>query len=92
MAKKAGRPPAGRDESGRAVSTRTYPQITVRVPPLLKRRLDLLAAIEGRTQALVIESALELYIGSLSAAIRKSLDELQGVRTARSSRAGSDKR
>jgi predicted DNA-binding protein len=92
MPKKMGRPPAGTDEAGRAVSTRTYPQITVRVPPLVKRRLDLLAAIEGRTQALVIESALGQYIGSLPASIRKPLDELEVLKTARPARAASEKR
>ena len=92
MPKKLGRPPAGRDDSGRAVSTRTYPQITVRVPPTVKRRLDLLAAIEGRTQALVIESALELYVGSLPASIRRSLDELQSVKGSGTTRAGGEKR
>lgn len=92
MAKRAGRPPAGRDEAGRAVSTRTYPQITVRVPPTVKRRLDLLAAIEGRTQALVIESALDLYIGGLPPSIRKPLDELQAVTAGQAVRAGREKR
>ncbi len=85
--KKVGRPPKGRDEQGRAVPlSRTYPQLTVRVRPDVKAELDLLAFVEKRTQADVIERALKAYGETLPTSLRKSLDSLRAIR------AGSAKR
>ena len=66
--------------------SRTYPQLTVRVRPEVKAELDLLAFVEHRTQADVIERALKAYGDTLPASLRKSLDSLRTIR------AGSEKR
>jgi len=81
MAKpRVGRPPKGRDVEGRPVSTRSYPQLTARIRPDIKAEVELLSALEKRSQAEVIERAVEAYAKSLPAAARKTLEGLRALR------------
>lgn len=80
MAKPVGRPLKGRDVEGKAVSTRTYPQLTARIHPDAKAELELLAALEKRSQAEVIERAIAGYAKALPAPARKTLEGLRALR------------
>ena len=85
--KAGGRPVTGRDTSGNPIaSSKGYPQLTVRIPPALKVEIDLLAVLEHRTQAAVIEAAVGAYVATLPSSTRKTLDGLRAIR------GGSEKR
>jgi predicted transcriptional regulator len=80
MAKRMGRPPAGRDADGRPVPTRSYPQLTVRIRPGAKEDLDLLADHAGVSQGAMIERAIDAYMRSLPASTKKTLEGMRADR------------
>lgn len=84
MAKSVGRPAKGRDAAGMPVPMKgAYPQLTARIRPEIKAELELLSALEKRSQAEVIERAIEGYAKALPAAARKTLEGLRALRTAK---------
>lgn len=73
--RKAGRPPAGRDERGRPVPVSTaYKKTTLRLRPSTKAALDALATIKGEDRSTIVEEALAKLISSLSPAERKAVE------------------
>lgn len=83
MAELRGRPPAGRDEKGRPVAvTKSYVQLTLRVPPETKAIVDSLSVIEQKGQAQVVEDAVAAYVGALSAPARRAVNELKTAKLA----------
>ncbi len=81
MVKRVGRPAKGRDEAGRPVPIKgTYPQLTARIRPAIKAEIELLAALEQRSQAEVIERAVEAYAKRLPAAAKRTLEGLRALR------------
>lgn len=67
--------------------TKGYPQLTLRVAPESKAVIDSLAVIEQKGQAQVVEDAVAVYVGSLSASTRRAVEELKVAKLAsRSSR------
>lgn len=61
------------------MSTRTYPQLTVRLPPGTKSDIDLLAFRQRKTQAEILTLAVTAYVKSLPAAERKALETLRAL-------------
>jgi CheY-like chemotaxis protein len=57
--KRPGRPPAGIRED-ELVSD--YPQLSIRVPPEVRRRMQALSAVSGRPQWRVLSDAIDTYI------------------------------
>ena len=56
--------------------SKTYAQMTVRVPPLIRAQIDLLAATEGGSVGDVIQRAIAGYVAGLPPATKKAIDEL----------------
>lgn len=82
-AKRIGRPPKGRDARGNpAPASKTFPQLTVRVPPEIKDEIGILADLDGVSQGGVVEAAILAYVASLPDALRRTLDALRARRRA----------
>lgn len=75
-----GRPPKGRDVEGKPVTTRSYPQLTARIRPEIKTELEMLSALEKRSQAEIIERAIEAYAKALPVAAKRTLEGLRALR------------
>lgn len=85
----AGRPLAGKDESGRPVAvSREYPKLTVRISPGARTDLDLVGALEGRGVGDVIERSVAAYIAKLPAAQQKAIQELRTAKLAGAKKRG----
>ena len=64
-----GRPPAGLD--GARVAD--YPQISVRVPPAVRKTLNAVSAVHGQPHWRVMMEALQNYVESLPSSERRSV-------------------
>jgi predicted DNA-binding protein len=71
-ARKRGRPPAGRD--GEKVSD--YPQLTVRLSPEARARLNTLSLLLAQPASRIIDQALEVYVQHLPEEDQKILGPL----------------
>jgi hypothetical protein len=68
-----GRPPAGA-RVGEKVTD--YPQLSIRVPPDVKRRLQVIVQVTSRPQWHVIADAIESYQRELPSSERRRVEEL----------------
>ena len=59
---RSGRPPAGA-RPGEKVSD--YPQLSLRVPPEMKRKLEVLSMLQSKPQWRIVFEAVEYFIRSL---------------------------
>ena len=75
VVRKSGRPPAG--VGGAKVGE--YPQISLRVPPEVRRTLSALSELQGRPHWRIMMDALDAYVQSLSPEERRMVAEI--VRT-----------
>lgn len=66
--------PAGGLRSGERV--RDYPQISVRVPATVKRRVAALSVVQSKPQWRIVVESIERFIRSLSKADRRKLNAL----------------
>lgn len=74
--KRAGRPPAGRDDRGRPVPVSTaYKKTTLRLRPSTKAALDALAFVRGTDRSSVVDEALERLISSLPPSDREAVEQ-----------------
>jgi hypothetical protein len=71
--RRSGRPPGGA-LPGEKVSD--YPQLSVRVPPEMKLKLDALSRIQSKPQWRIMFESLEYLIRSLPESDRRKLQEL----------------
>lgn len=69
-AKRSGRPPAG---LRRGEMVREYPQVSLRVPPEIKSKLQALAVISGTPQWRVVSAALECFFRERSRAEQRDV-------------------
>jgi predicted transcriptional regulator len=73
IARRTGRPPVGA-RAGEMV--RDYPQMSVRLPPDIKARLNALSTVLGRPQWRIISAAIMCYDRELSSEDRRTVDSL----------------
>jgi hypothetical protein len=71
--RRVGRPPAGA-RAGEKV--KDYPQLSVRLPPDMKSRLEALSVVRATPQWRVISEAILCYFNELPAAERRLVDAL----------------
>ena len=71
--RRVGRPPAGA-RAGEKV--KDYPQLSVRVPPEMKSRLEALSVVRSMPQWRVISEAIGCFFKDMSAAERRQVDAL----------------
>ena len=79
--RRAGRPPAGA-KVGEKV--KDYPQLSIRVPPGMKARLNAVSAVTGLAQWRVVVEAINCFVHDLPPQDRELVDGLS-ARLARSS-------
>jgi predicted DNA-binding protein len=73
-----GRPPAGRDEHGRAVPVSTaYRQTTIRLSPVAKATLDAIAVLQRRDRSTIVQEAIDALLAGLPAADRDAIHRLR---------------
>jgi len=72
VARKSGRPPAG--IGGAKVAE--YPQISLRVPPDVRRMLNALSEVRGKPHWRIMMEALDAYVESLSPDERRIVAEI----------------
>jgi hypothetical protein len=75
MSKKPGRPPAG-NKPGEKVSS--YPQVSVRMPPPIKAKLDAIGAVQRKPKWRVMAEAIELKSRDLTPDEQERLAEILG--------------
>jgi predicted DNA-binding protein len=68
-----GRPPSGARLGEKVVD---YPQVSVRLPPEMKAKLQALSRVRRRPQWRVLAEAIECYYKEHSAGERRSVDQL----------------
>ena len=73
VTRQIGRPPAGAREGEKV---KDYPQVSVRLPPEIKARLEALSAVRGTPQWRVISAAVLCYFNELSRQERRMVDDL----------------
>jgi len=77
--RRVGRPPAGAREGERV---KDYPQLSVRVPPEIKRTLFALSIVGKTPQSHVVADAIECYLGAKSASeqrlVKAVVERLEG--------------
>jgi len=71
-----GRPAAGVDNVGKPALISHYPQLTIRLQPLLKAQLSAVAHIEGRPGYQIVTECLKKYVDELPKADRAAIDLL----------------
>ena len=73
--RRSGRPPAGLRRGERV---REYPQVSLRVPPEIKSKLQALAVVSGTPQWRVVSAALECFFRERSRAEQRDVLTLMG--------------
>jgi len=75
--KKTGRPVKGRDAQGNpAPASKTFPQLTVRLDPRVREKIERLARLRGTSQGDAIAMAVDAYVGALSERDRATFEGL----------------
>jgi LmbE family N-acetylglucosaminyl deacetylase len=81
--RRGGRPPAG---VRRGEMVRDYPQVTLRLPPEIKAKLNALSAITAAPQWRVVSAALECFFRERSQAEQHRVIKYMGQESPRSRR------
>lgn len=70
--------PVGRPSAGARAGERVkdYPQLSVRVPPNIKARVEALSTLRQQAQWRIITDAIECYIRDLSPSERRRADAI----------------
>lgn len=74
-AKRSGRPPAG---VRRGEMVREYPQVSLRLPPEIKAKLQALAAVSSTPQWRVVSAALECFFHERSRSEQRDVLAVMG--------------
>jgi predicted DNA-binding protein len=69
--RRIGRPPAGAREGEKV---KDYPQLSVRLPPEIKARLEAVSVVSGQPQWRVISAAITCYFRELPPEDRRAVD------------------
>jgi hypothetical protein len=71
--RRAGRPPSGANPGERV---KDYPQVSLRIPPILKSQLYALSIVRSKPQWRILIDAIECLMSELSESERRTVREI----------------